>query len=67
MKYFMEKEAPNINLLNIIPVYIATALLCVMSYWHASSEYGWRKIGLVYNLILGFAFAVLAVMKPMFG
>ena len=40
------------NSLNIIPTYIITVLLCIMSYWHGSSEYGWRKAGLILNLIL---------------
>ena len=52
--------------LNIIPVYLITALLCIMSYWHAISKYGWKKKGLIFNLILGFVFAVLAVKMPMF-
>ena len=56
----------DMNPLNIIPTYIITVLLCLMSYWHGNSEYGWRKAGLVINIILGFAFAVLAIKLPIF-
>ena len=54
------------NPLNIIPTYIITVLLCLMSYWHGRSEYGWGKAGLFMNLILGFVFAVLAIKMPIF-
>ena len=56
----------DMNTLNIIHTYIITALLCLMSYWHGNSEYGWRKAGLIMNLILGFVFAVLAIKLPIF-
>ncbi len=54
------------NSLNIIPTFIVTCLLCIMSYWHGSSEYGWRLGGLVYTLVLGFVFAVFVVKLPIF-
>ncbi len=54
------------NSLNIIPTYIITVLLCIMSYWHGSSEYGWRKAGLILNLILGLVFSVLVIKMPIF-
>ena len=54
------------NELNIVPIWIVTILLCIMSYWHGRSEYGWRIVGLLINIMLGFAFAYLAVKMPIF-
>ena len=62
----MKARWKEMNSLNIIPTYIITVLLCIMSYWHGSSEYGWRKAGLILNLILGLVFSVLVIKMPMF-
>ena len=48
----------KINGWNIIPIFIIATLLNLMSYWHGHSENGWGRAGLIYNIILGFAFAV---------
>ena len=41
------------NELNIVPIWIVTTLFCIMSYWHGRSEYGWRIVGLLTNIMLG--------------
>lgn len=59
-------EISSVNVWNIIPVYLTTCLLCIMSYWHGHSEAGWGRIGLLYNIILGFVFAVFVIKLPIF-
>lgn len=49
------------NELNIVPIWIVTTLFCIMSYWHGRSEYGWRIVGLLTNIMFGFVFAYLAL------
>lgn len=54
------------NELNIVPIWIVTTLFCIMSYWHGRSEYGWRIVGLLTNIMFGFVFAYLVVKMPIF-
>ena len=59
-------ERGTMNELNIVPIWIVTTLFCIMSYWHGRSEYGWKIVGLLINIMLGFVFAYLAVKMPIF-
>lgn len=59
------------NELNIIPIWFVTVLFCLSSYvygrlveFYDSKLVG--ALGLIWNIILGFVFALLAVKSPVF-
>lgn len=54
------------NILNAIPMSIILVLCSYTSYWHGNSEYGGRKVGLVYTITLGIVATILVVVKPIF-
>lgn len=54
------------NILNAIPMSIILVLCSYTSYWHGNSEYGGRKVGLDYTIILGILATILVVVKPIF-
>lgn len=56
----------QVNCLNVIPIAIFVIATCAMSYWHGSSEYGWRIGGLIFTIVLGILGQILVGFFPMF-